>query len=535
MHNLIKLSIKLINYFAYIFFTNLILSNNVNTLAKLNELQYNTTSGIYEAKLVKIAAYSAHKNRPTYVHKIVGIPYAEKPERFAQSVMKNYEPGIHYSQEPVFCHQSVNISAYGLFSLLDPPRMSEDCLTVNLYIPVPSSPEEEKQLKNMSVLIHIHGGSNMVGGASLFDGTMLAGHGKLIVAIINYRLSILGFLSDMTEKYSGNYGLRDQILAINWIKNNCPVLNCNPNSITLWGHSAGAGDVNWLSVSPLSNHLFQRVIIQSGSSFSYWGFDKMPTERYKALKTYFNCPDLPEQYTPKNGAMTKLIENCLTNVPLNDLFSFKFSLIDAPGPVYDGFLGENSLINEYTPKEMIDKNTKRSILDLDILTGINGVEGFSFEGYFSSSVRFWAQNNLTNEVVLTLERISLLTREKCSQGSIIANRGLIEQFYESKVEKLLADNSDINSEEAKRLKAIFVNSDFIFDIGFIELVKVLSEKRAENEYAKHGNLFVYEYLHENTGSQANFNAFKRYLKKNFPLSTHFDGIDLAFGLCTFFK
>ncbi len=170
-----------------------------------------------------------------------GIPYAEKPERFQQSVLKRYEPGLQKSREPVSCYQSVNISAYGLFNLNDAPKMTEDCLTINLYLPQGRTNEQTKR----SVVLHVHGGSNTVGSAGLFDGSIMASHGNVIVAVINYRLSILGFLSDMTEKYPGNYGLRDQILAIKWIRNNCDVLMCDPESITLWGHSAGAGDVNW--------------------------------------------------------------------------------------------------------------------------------------------------------------------------------------------------------------------------------------------------------------------------------------------------
>lgn len=60
--------------------------------------------------------------------------------------------------------------------------MSEDCLRVALYIPV-------NNLTNMSVVVHIHGGSNMVGGSALFDGSYLASYGQVVVAIINYRLS----------------------------------------------------------------------------------------------------------------------------------------------------------------------------------------------------------------------------------------------------------------------------------------------------------------------------------------------------------
>lgn len=247
-----------------------------------SRLLYNTSSGIYEARLVKVLGTGS--NKPRFIHRLTSVPYAKKPERFKQSVLRDYEPGIHLEKGPVSCFQSVNLSSYGLFNVFSAPLMTEDCLTVNLYIPVETSAEEIGTLRNMSVVVHIHGGSNMVGGAGLFDGSILASQGKVIVAIINYRLSVLGFLTDMTSKYPGNYGLRDQILAIKWIKMNCHIFNCNPNAITLWGHSAGAGDVNWLAISPLSNHLFQRVIIQSGSAFSYWGYDKAPFERYRSLK-----------------------------------------------------------------------------------------------------------------------------------------------------------------------------------------------------------------------------------------------------------
>ena len=278
-------------------------------------------------------------------------------------------------------------------------------------------------------------------------------------------------------------------------------------------------------MSPLANKLFQRVVIQSGTAFNYWAQDKMPFDRYKALKTYFNCTDLPYEHTNENGAMSKLIETCLTHVPLNDLFSFKFSLIDGPGPVFDGFLGKDSIISETTPQKLMAKDN--SILNLDILVGINAVEGFSFEGYFSSSAKFWTKNNFTNELTLTMERLSLLIREKCKQNSIIANRLLIDHYYESKVKSLVSDQIYMNTDEAKQLKSIFLNGDIIFDTGFVELIKLIKEKNSNSN--KKVNLFVYEYLHENTGSQPNLRAFKQYLKEDYTLSTHFDGMDLALG------
>lgn len=185
---------------------------------------YNTTSGLYLAEAIELNGYGfepADDLAPMIVHKLTSVPYGEKPERFQQSRMKQYEPGTNFRREHVSCVQSVNLSSYGAFNLETAPVMTEDCLTVNLYIPVgrkrigaASSIVDEHEYHNMSVVVHIHGGSNMVGGAGLFDGSILAAHGRVVVAIINYRLSILGFLSDMTPKYPGNYGLRDQILAI---------------------------------------------------------------------------------------------------------------------------------------------------------------------------------------------------------------------------------------------------------------------------------------------------------------------------------
>ena len=495
------------------------------TYALNYNLEYNTTSGVYAATLVEVNAL-LNSSEKSYVAKLAYVPYAEKPERFKQAVLKKYTHGVHRTPKPVICFQSTQMSAYGLFHIDKPIDMSEDCLMITLYMPLaaPGQPE----LNNLSTVIHIHGGSNFVGGSNLFDGSILASHGNLIVAIINYRLGVFGFLSDGTKKFSGNYGLKDQILAIKWLKQNCDVLRCNPNSITLWGHSAGAGDVNWLAISPYSNHLFQRAIIQSGSAFSYWGLDKLHKKRYKSLRNYFNCTLLPDEHTRDNGAMTRLIEECLLKIEIKDLYLYNFALIDLPGPVNDEFLGNESLINAKSPKEMIQKQGNK--LKVDVLVGINGVEGFAFESHFSSSVKFWTQKKLTTEVMLTLERHSLLLRERCMQNSFIINRLKLEEFYKQRVRKIIDKESDLKEEKIRRMKAMFVNSDAIFDagfVGFVNLFENVSHERRSDEAPK--SLFVYEYLHENSAIQPMLRPFKKYLNKNFVFSTHFDGIDLAFG------
>lgn len=131
-----------------------------------------------------------------------------------------------------------------------------------------------------------------------------------------------------------------------------------------------------------------------------------------------------------------------------------------------------------------------------------------------------------------MERISLLTREKCHQNSIISNRLKFEEFYQNKVKKYMNNESLLQSEEAKRLKAIFANSDAIFDSGFVEFLHLIATKKDDLKrrgLLNKSNLFVYEYLHENSGSQPNLTNFKKFLNRNYSLSTHFDGIDLLFG------
>jgi len=142
---------------------------------------------------------------------------------------------------------------------------SEDCLQLNVWTPKlpPGS--------SLPVMVWVHGGGNTAGSGveALFNGEVLARHGVVVVNI-NYRLGVLGFFAhpDLTKESphhaAGNYGLADQILALRWVKENISKFGGNPANVTLFGESAGAGDVNALIASPLTKGLFARVIAQSG-------------------------------------------------------------------------------------------------------------------------------------------------------------------------------------------------------------------------------------------------------------------------------
>jgi para-nitrobenzyl esterase len=147
---------------------------------------------------------------------------------------------------------------------------SEDCLQLNVWTPKLTAGT------SLPVMVWVHGGGNTAGSGveALFNGEVLASHGVVIVNI-NYRLGVLGFFShpDLTKESahhaSGNYGLADQILALRWVKENISKFGGNPANVTLFGESAGAGDVNALIASPLTKGLFSRVIAQSGPIGTY--------------------------------------------------------------------------------------------------------------------------------------------------------------------------------------------------------------------------------------------------------------------------
>ena len=145
------------------------------------------------------------------------------------------------------------------------PKLSEDCLYLNVWTPAAGTDAK------LPVMVWIHGGAYMNGyGHEIeFDGMEFAKRGVVLVTI-NYRLGMCGFLSHplLTAENggvgSGNYGLYDQLEALRWVKRNIAAFGGNPDNVTIFGQSAGAGSVQALISSPLSEGYVQRAIIQSG-------------------------------------------------------------------------------------------------------------------------------------------------------------------------------------------------------------------------------------------------------------------------------
>ena len=143
--------------------------------------------------------------------------------------------------------------------------ISEDCLYLNVWTTNPG------QTAKRPVMVWIYGGSNMNGYSHEpeYLGHNFARRGVIYVSL-NYRVGVLGFMAhaglsaESPNGVSGNYGILDQIAALQWVKNNIAAFGGDPDNITVFGESAGAADTATLIASPLAKGLFQRAISQSG-------------------------------------------------------------------------------------------------------------------------------------------------------------------------------------------------------------------------------------------------------------------------------
>jgi len=143
--------------------------------------------------------------------------------------------------------------------------MSEDCLFLNVWTP------SHRSEPDLPVLVWIHGGGFQGGGGShpSCDGEEFARHGVVVVTF-NYRVGVLGFMAhpeltaESDRHSSGNYGLLDQVAALQWVQRNISAFGGDPRKVTIAGESAGAFSVSALTASPMARGLFWAAIAESG-------------------------------------------------------------------------------------------------------------------------------------------------------------------------------------------------------------------------------------------------------------------------------
>jgi para-nitrobenzyl esterase len=145
-------------------------------------------------------------------------------------------------------------------------KVSEDCLYLNVYAP--------QGAKNTPVMVWIHGGSNLNGSGSVYNGAAFAKSGVVMVTI-NYRMGAFGFFAhpELTKAAAkdeplANYGLMDQTAALQWVQKNIASFGGDPGKVTIFGESAGAIDIYGLLGLKTSKGLFDKAILESNIT---WG------------------------------------------------------------------------------------------------------------------------------------------------------------------------------------------------------------------------------------------------------------------------
>lgn len=199
-----------------------------------------------------------------------GIPYAAAPT--GEGRWKVPSPSPNWSgvrDASAFGPSCIQPAVPDRSLYYDPPlQTSEDCLTLNIW--------KQTRSDNAPVIVWIHGGSLRIGGSaqSMYDGSEFARRGVVFVSL-NYRLGALGWLAhpelnaESPDGISGNYGLLDQIAALEWVSDNISVFGGDPANVTVMGESAGALSLTYLLTSPKAEGLFQKAIIESPNSRNF--------------------------------------------------------------------------------------------------------------------------------------------------------------------------------------------------------------------------------------------------------------------------
>ena len=214
-----------------------------------------------------------------------GIPYAAPPVGALR--WQPPRPAARWTGVRPASQLGHNCMQHQPFGDIDPftAGISEDCLYLNVY-----TNSLDTRASRRPVMVWIHGGGFFAGfgGEERHNGARLAQKGAVVVTI-NYRLGPFGFLAhpalaaESPRHAAGNYGLLDQIAALEWVKRNIARFGGDPSRVTIFGESAGGMSVGSMIASPLAKGLFQRAILESGTGVGT-GVTASDTARSIALR-----------------------------------------------------------------------------------------------------------------------------------------------------------------------------------------------------------------------------------------------------------
>ncbi|XP_016997184.2 esterase P [Drosophila takahashii] len=267
------------------------------------------------------------------------IPYAEPPVgelRFEAPKPYSHQwvEIFNATQPPVFCLQWNQFREEG-------SRLvgNEDCLTVNIYKP------KNQSRTSFPVVVLLHGGAFMFGGTALYGHDYLMREGTLLVVKISYRLGPLGFASSGDRDLPGNYGLKDQRLALRWIKKNIANFGGMPDNIVVIGHSAGGASAHLQLLHEDFSQLARAAISVSGNALDPWVVQPGGRGRAFELGRIVGCGQANDSAELKRCLKSKAASEIVTAVRSFLVFSYVpfsvFGPVIEPADAPDAFLTQD--------------------------------------------------------------------------------------------------------------------------------------------------------------------------------------------------
>lgn len=339
--------------------------------------------------------------------------------------------------------------------------VSEDCLQLNIYIPYNMT-----KVVKRSVMVFIHGGGYMAGSAIPEDGSKFATFGNVIFVTINYRLGIFGFPSMQNPNVDENVGIWDQMLALDWIKNNIDDYGGNASDVTIFGQSAGSFSVNLLMIIPRNKGLFHRAILQSGTANSLVAF-KRSSDLGRTIGMNAGCRDKdPRTFIEciqnlDAGSLVNSTLNYSSTLGINVLTEIVFS------PVLDNDLFQR------TPMEIIQDKSSAEFQffeSIDMIAGNCDEEG----GYVVEYAALF-------EKQFNFSRVDGIPRRFLCDGIIPS---IVEHYYKnsSSISELICKEYTSNDKNTQSLNAAHLLSDFPFISSAVSTLQAHSFNKKSSTY-----------------------------------------------------
>ncbi|XP_018020371.2 carboxylesterase 5A-like [Hyalella azteca] len=227
----------------------------------------------------------------------------------------------------------------------------EDCLHLSVYTPQLLGEASAK----LPVLVWLPGGAFIVSGANAYDPALLMDR-DVVLVVPQYRLGIYGFYYAFSEA-PGNYGLLDQVAALQWVQQNIGQFGGDPSRVTLAGDCAGGASALYHMISPLSEGLFHRVLAVSGTALAPWATSHNSHRSMLVLTNYLKCA----------RADTAAMMNCIRSQPVETLLEAQMFMLEAR----DLFVG-NGNFAPAVQAQVVKRNESQFVLEPPVISFMEG-------------------------------------------------------------------------------------------------------------------------------------------------------------------